>query len=198
MGGSRAVSRETGTWSANVTRWLDAVLGAAADGEGYARLVDGAACAGQGGDPYGARLGHGCARFAESLDAWAWEPLLYYADAGTWHGDEGAAWQASDWPIGRVCENQIFPKRKCLLFWGSGKHATVVNGGQGDAGTYQGAWALSRALLPAEGLDLLSWDDVFCQDWQDNISKFKAACSTAAAAPAAAPAAGRDAAAARG
>ncbi|KAJ1444214.1 hypothetical protein M885DRAFT_581350 [Pelagophyceae sp. CCMP2097] len=96
VSGSHAVSYETGMWSANVTRWLDAVFGAAADGEGYARLVDGAACAGRGGNPYGARLGHGCARFPESRAEWAWEPPAFCADAGTWHGDEGAAWHASD------------------------------------------------------------------------------------------------------
>ncbi|KAJ1451718.1 hypothetical protein M885DRAFT_529153 [Pelagophyceae sp. CCMP2097] len=167
MGGSHAVPRTEGSWSANVTRWLDAVLGAAAGDGHYQRLVGNPSCNGstEARRPY---LRQGCARAAG--EAWAWEPPAFCEDASTWHGDVGHHRHPFAAPLKRTCDNSEPPRRKCLVFWGSGAFATVVNGAQGDTKTTVGAWALSRALLPGEGLDVLFWDHGV-NDFQDLNSR---------------------------
>ena len=68
---------------------------------------------------------------------------------------DGAQWHDQSWPLDRICENRLEPRRVCPVFWGSGKHATLVNGAKGGLTTAEATWALGRALRP---VDVLLWD----------------------------------------
>ena len=136
LGGSFAVPHESGTWSANVTRWLDAVLGAA-NGSSYRGLVEDVSCQDRQ-KPF-----QNCVAPAD--EEWKWRAPTFCAQPDTYN-DVGDSHHDSDWPVERICENWILPKRKCQIFAGSGARAVIVNGAQGGTSTLNGAWSISRAL----------------------------------------------------
>lgn len=86
---------------------------------------------------------------------WLRAPPSFRATGARWD-DDGARWHDPSWPLDRICENRLAPQRVCPVFWGSGPHATLVNGAKGGLATVEATGAIGRALRP--GLDVLLWD----------------------------------------
>ena len=145
-GGSHAVGTDEGGWATNLTRWVDDVLGRAR-GAGPTNV------SAPPGPVPPQKAWERCVR--KDPPPWLSSPPSFRATAARWD-DDGAQWHNQSWPLDRICENRLEPRRVCPVFWGSGKHATLVNGAKGGLTTAEATWALGRALDRC--VDVLLWD----------------------------------------
>ena len=145
-GGSHAVGTDEGGWATNLTRWVDDVLGRAR-GAGPTNV------SAPPGPVPPQKAWERCVR--KDPPPWLSSPPSFRATAARWD-DDGAQWHNQSWPLDRICENRLEPRRVCPVFWGSGKHATLVNGAKGGLTTAEATWAIGRALDRC--VDVLLWD----------------------------------------
>lgn len=61
-------------------------------------------------------------------------------------------------PLDMICDNTVPPWRPCLIYMGSGPHATLIHGAKGGATSTQFKWTMQLSLNPFEPLDFVWWD----------------------------------------
>ena len=55
-----------------------------------------------------------------------------------------------------ICDNTVLPKRRCTIFGGSGKYATLNMASKGGTVTFDGVKSIPT--ISDEALDILIWD----------------------------------------